>query len=141
MRIQDDRPGGAGGSPDDRSYGAHAQRPRGAKGAAKSTQSLGARQHNYYDEDDGYSAGEATSLVGGVGEDSGYAEELGKQRKPFAWNGEPTSVCWSCDWRWAGSSCCTARRSCSARSAVRARRASRRFSPAWASSRARRSRW
>jgi putative oxidoreductase len=86
VSIQDDRPGGAGGSPDDRSYGAHAQRPRGAKGSAKSTQSLGARQHNYYDEDDGYSDGEATSLVSGVGEDSGYAEELGKKRKPFAWN-------------------------------------------------------
>ncbi|RRO16290.1 DoxX family protein [Saccharopolyspora rhizosphaerae] len=87
MRIHDDRPGGAGGSPDDRSYGAHAQRPRGGKGAAKSTQGLNARQYNYYDEDDGYSASEATSLVGGVGEDSGYAEELGKQRKPFGWNG------------------------------------------------------
>ncbi|MCI2423328.1 DoxX family protein [Saccharopolyspora sp. K220] len=91
MRIHDDRPGGAGGYPDDRSYGAHAQQPpagtaaQGAPGA-RSTQSLGAQKYNYYDDDDGYSDAEATSMVSQRNAPSEYYDELGNTRKPFAWN-------------------------------------------------------
>jgi putative oxidoreductase len=92
VRIHDDRPGGAGGSPDDRSYGAHAQKPpaaasaRSASGGAKSTQSLGAHKYNYYDDDDGYSDAEATSVVSHRNTQSEQFEELGNTRRPFAWN-------------------------------------------------------
>ncbi|MEV0697779.1 DoxX family protein [Saccharopolyspora sp. NPDC050389] len=97
MRIHDDRPGGAGGYPDDRNYGAHAQQPgAGAQGApsaaqgapsARSMQSLSAQKYNYYDDDDGYSDAEATSMVDQRGSASGdYYDELGDSRKPFGWN-------------------------------------------------------
>lgn len=90
MKTHDDRPGGAGGSPDDRSYGAHAQRPRarGAAGPTYSTQGPGATFDNYYDEDHDYTdANASTALVGGPGVDSGYHDELvEKHRKTFSWN-------------------------------------------------------
>jgi putative oxidoreductase len=89
VKTHDDRPGGAGGYPDDRSYGAHAQRPRarGAAGPTTSTQGPGAKFKNYYDEDHDYTDAEATSLVGGIDGDSGYHDEIvEKHRKSFAWN-------------------------------------------------------
>ncbi|MFI0468200.1 MULTISPECIES: DoxX family protein [Saccharopolyspora] len=99
MRIHDDRPGGAGGYPDDRNYGAHAQQPgAGSQGApsaaqgapgARSTQSLSAQKYNYYDEDDGYSDAEATSMVdqrGGAAAGDYYDDLGGDPRKPFGWN-------------------------------------------------------
>ncbi|MEU5850877.1 DoxX family protein [Saccharopolyspora shandongensis] len=96
MSIHDDRPGGAGGNPDDRNYGAHAQQPgAGSKGApsaaqgapsARSTQSLSAQKYNYYDDDDGYSDAEATSVVDRRSSAGDYYDELGDPRKPFGWN-------------------------------------------------------
>ncbi|PKW19683.1 DoxX family protein [Saccharopolyspora spinosa] len=99
MRIHDDRPGGAGGYPDDRNYGAHAQQPgasaQGAssvKGAAsvksaQSTQSLDAQKYAKYDDDDGYSDAEATSVVDRrAAAPSDYYDEIGDPRKPFGWN-------------------------------------------------------
>jgi putative oxidoreductase len=97
VSIHDDRPGGAGGYPDDRSYGAHAQKsgaspqgaPSTAQGApsARSTQSLGAQRYNYYDDDDGYSDAEATSVVDQRGPaPSDYYDDLGGTPKKFAWN-------------------------------------------------------
>ncbi|KAA5832656.1 DoxX family protein [Saccharopolyspora hirsuta] len=88
MRIHDDRPGGAGGYPDDRSYGAHAQQPGASAQGARSTQSLGAQKYDYYDDDDGYSDAEATSLVDARGrEEDVYYDDLGNTRKPFGWSG------------------------------------------------------
>lgn len=88
MQTHDDRPRGAGGYPDDRSYGAHAQRQRarGAAGPTTSTQGPGAQfNDNYYDEDHDYTDAEATSLVGGIDGDSSYPEVV-DHRKSFSWN-------------------------------------------------------
>ncbi|MDA3628298.1 DoxX family protein [Saccharopolyspora sp. WRP15-2] len=89
MRTHDDRPGGAGGSPDDRNYGAHAQQPGAGAPGARSTQSLGAQKsYDYYDDDDGYSDAEATSLVNTGGRDDDlYYDDVRDRRKPFAWSG------------------------------------------------------
>ncbi|MER7078470.1 putative oxidoreductase [Saccharopolyspora kobensis] len=88
MRTHDDRPGGAGGYPDDRSYGAHAQQPGAGAQGARSTQSLGSSKYDYYDDDDGYSDAEATSLVDPGGrEEEAYYDDLGRTRKPFGWSG------------------------------------------------------
>ncbi|MBB5155402.1 DoxX family protein [Saccharopolyspora phatthalungensis] len=90
MRIHDDRPGGAGGYPDDRSYDAQARQPAGASATGAptaKTQSLGAQKYNYYDDEDGYSDAEATSLVDRRDSAlSEYYDELGPNRKPFGWN-------------------------------------------------------
>lgn len=80
MRSHDDRPGGAGGYPDDRDHAAPAPAAAGSGG----TQSLGAQKYNYYDDDDGYSDAEATSLVD---QRDDYYTDLGVvERRPFRWN-------------------------------------------------------
>ncbi|GAA4619578.1 DoxX family protein [Saccharopolyspora hordei] len=55
---------------------------------ARGTQSFGAQKYDYYDDDDGYSTADATSLVDprGGGEDV-YYDDLGNTRKPFGWSG------------------------------------------------------
>lgn len=82
MRNDDDRPAEAGGYPDDRGRGQG--RPGGlqAPSGPAGTHSLGTQSRNYYDDDDGYSEAEATSLVGAG---DGYADELGPVRRPLAW--------------------------------------------------------
>lgn len=79
MRNDDDRPGGAGGYPDDRGRGPGGLRAPSGPGG---TQGLGTQSHDYYDDDDGYSEAEATSLVG---KGSGYSDDLGPVRRPMAW--------------------------------------------------------
>ncbi|GAA4886781.1 MULTISPECIES: DoxX family protein [Saccharopolyspora] len=78
MRIHDDRPGGAGGYPDDRSYGRHAS--GGAAGGPGS-----AHGYDYYD--DAYSDAEATSLVASD-RDYYYDDEAepGLQPERSGWN-------------------------------------------------------
>ena len=86
MRIHDDRPGSAGGYPDDRNQGSNAPAGVGSQGPA-GTQGLGVQKHNYYDDDDGYSSGaDATSLVRSPVDDASYYEDLEPARKPFGWN-------------------------------------------------------
>ncbi|WP_344678285.1 DoxX family protein [Saccharopolyspora taberi] len=85
MRIHDDRPGSAGGYPDDRNQGSNAPAGAGFQGPA-GTQGLGVQKHNYYDDDDGYSDADATSLVRNPAGDDVYYDELPAERKPFGWN-------------------------------------------------------
>ncbi|MGW3471963.1 DoxX family protein [Saccharopolyspora sp. NPDC000995] len=55
--------------------------------SAQSTQSLGAQKYAYYDDDDGYSDAEATSVVDRrAAAPSDYYDEIGDPRKPFGWN-------------------------------------------------------
>ncbi|CAM05335.1 DoxX family protein [Saccharopolyspora erythraea] len=82
MRIHDDRPGGAGGYPDDRTQGMNAPAGAASQGPA-GTQGLGVQGYNYYDDDDGYSEAEATSVGGGSDD---YYDDLGNERKPLRWH-------------------------------------------------------
>lgn len=85
MRRHDDRPGDAGGYPNERqhggaSFGAGALDPAGNQGP-------GAHNYNYYyDEDPGYSDGAPTAVVSPSSHSDDYYDELGSKGRPFGWN-------------------------------------------------------
>ncbi|WP_229679822.1 DoxX family protein [Saccharopolyspora thermophila] len=48
---------------------------------------MGAQKYNYYDDDDGYTDADATSLIDQSGSAPlEYYDELGNTRRPFGWN-------------------------------------------------------
>lgn len=82
VRNDDDRPGGTDGHPDDRGGGHGGSGGLQAPSGPAGTHSLGTQSYNYYDDDDGYSEAEATSLAG---TGSGYVDDLAPVRRPMAW--------------------------------------------------------